>query len=151
MESTLKENRAFFGALRYRAAVTIFLLTAALCLWVFPALAAQTSRSFNVTVNLQTGIVAPNSVFCRSSTGSGAYGVTVTVVCSTGAVVDVSAIGTGVPGKPIHGGAYRFLTYVSKAGELLGTIESDVGTGTVSSWRVVHLVHRDYIEMTLGW
>lgn len=147
----MKPDNSIFGALRRQAAGRVFILTAVFCLWAFPGLSAQTNRSFNVTADLQTGIAAPNTVFCRSSTGTGTFGATVTIVCSTGAVVDISAIGTGAPWKPIHGGAYRFLTYVSRAGELLGTIESDVGTGTVSSWRVVHLANRDYIEMTLGW
>lgn len=40
---------------------------------------------------------------------------------------------------------------VYRAGEWLGTVDGEMGTGTVTSWRIVHVANREYLEMTVGW
>jgi hypothetical protein len=51
----------------------------------------------------------------------------------------------------MHGGSYRYLTQVSVGGQILGTVDLYSGLGTITSWRVVNLVDRQYVEMTLNW
>jgi len=112
------------------------------------ASAGQASGQFNVTVNLQA---ASSSEFCRSTNAPGSFGAIVTVVCSTGAMVDLSPGRTGMPWAPMHGGAHRYLFLVREDGNLLGAIDSYVGVGTVTSWRVARVADWDYIEMLVGW
>ena len=50
----------------------------------------------------------------------------------------------------MHGGAYRYATQVLWSDWLEGT-DSTFGTGTVTSWRIVNLANRDYLELMLGW
>lgn len=109
-------------------------------------LAAQTNNVFNVVVNLNKS----TSAFCRSNTGRGSYGATVTVVCETGEVVNIAELGNGMPWKATHGGAYRFITEFSTANDYR-TASNDRGVGTVTSWRTVNLQDRDYIELLIGW
>ena len=73
------------------------------------------------------------------------------MVCATGAVVDISPGGTSMPWSPMHGGAYRYLLQASRDGHLLGTVDSYICAGTITSWRVVNLVDRDYLEMLVDW
>ena len=51
----------------------------------------------------------------------------------------------------MHGGAYRYLVQVRRADEVLATVDSYTGLGTVTSWRVIRLANRDYVELTVGW
>jgi hypothetical protein len=111
--------------------------------------AAQTGASFTVAVKVQPAIESVSGL-CRSNTGTGAFGATVTVVCGTGVVTAVEGIGRGMPWIPTHGGAYRFLTHISKE-NLAGTIDSYAGVGTSTAFRVVSLAGREYVEMTVGW
>lgn len=131
------------------------MLAVALGLSVFSVNAAQVGGQFNVTVNLQSlgagQNATPNSAFCRSTNAPGSFGATVTVVCATGAVVDISPGRSDMPWSPMHGGAYRYLLQASQDGNLLGTVDSYIGTGTITSWRVINLVDRDYLEMLVGW
>jgi hypothetical protein len=117
-------------------------------------LAAQTKNAFTVAVQT-IGSGSPknpvsDSAFCRSNTLRGSFGATVTVVCKTGTVVDIEALGNGAPWKPTHGGAYRFITRFAVAGDYRDTISSR-GVGTVTSWRTVNLHDRDYLELLIGW
>ena len=93
----------------------------------------------------------PVSAFCTKNNVPSAHGAIVTVVCSTGAVVDIEPGNTGQPLTPMHGGAYRYVTHVTPNGGLIDTLDTFGGAGTFTSWRVVHLADRDYLEMTLGW
>ena len=113
--------------------------------------AAQVNGQFNVTVDLNTPATAPKSAFCRSSNAPGSFGATVTVVCKTGAVVNISPGRTGAPYTPMHGGAYRYSFQANRGGNLLGTVDSYVGIGTTTSWRVINLSDRDYLEMLVNW
>lgn len=138
--------QSWLGALGRAVGMALVLGVCAL-----PGHAATSGTRFNVTVDLQSGERAPTTEFCRTSDAAGAFGATVTVVCSTGAVVDISSGQSGMPWVPMHGGAYRHLFHVTRNGELLGTVDSYTGLGTVTSWRVVHLDNRDYLELTVGW
>ena len=132
-------------------------LTVVLGLLAAPLGAAQVSGQFNVTVTLQSGSsptptpTLPQSAFCTTTPGGQAFGATVTVVCSTGAFVDIAPSRPGQPWSPMHGGAYRYIYQASRGGDMLGTIDSYVGIGTTTSWRVVNAVNWDYFEMTTAW
>lgn len=114
--------------------------------WALPNDAAQISGLFNVTVSI-TGTATG---LCRSNTGVGAFGATVTVVCGTGTVIGLEATGTGMPWRPVHGGAFRFLTQIS-GDALAGTVDSYTSADTSTAFRVVSSAGGDYIEMTVGW
>lgn len=45
----------------------------------------------------------------------------------------------------------RYLLHVYRAGEWLGVIDSDMGSGTITTWRVVRAANRDYLEIMVGW
>ena len=137
---------SWMGALGRAAGMALLLGLCAL-----PGFAAKGGAGFNVTVDLQSGERAPTTEFCRTSNAVGGFGATVTVVCSTGAVVDISSGQSGMPWVPMHGGAYRYLFHITRNGEVVGTVDSYTGVGTVTSWRIVQAVNRDYLELTVGW
>ncbi len=123
----------------------------ALMVFVVPGvLAGQASGNFLVTVNLLKG-ATPSSGLCRSSSLPGAFGATATVVCATGAVVDLEPGRLGQPWIPTHGGAYRYVTQVNSGAGPLGIIDVYSGIGTVTAWRVISMAEREYLEMTVGW
>ena len=43
----------------------------------------------------------------------------------------------------------RYLLHVYRAGEWL--VDDQMGNGTLTSWRIVHVANREYLEMTVGW
>jgi len=138
--------------------VTMLALCAACSTWSTLASAAQASRGVNVTVNLQGGsntpvTVAnqPNSAFCQTSNRPEAFGATYTVVCATGAVVNIESGGTERSFSPIHGGAYRYVFQANRGSNQLGAMSSHAGTGTATSWRLVNLTDRDYLEILINW
>ncbi len=133
--------------IRALAALVLGLLPGA---WFSTCLAAQSSAPFIVSVNLNKPAISSNTGLCSSNTGVGTFGATVTVVCGTGIVTGLEAVATGMPGKPTHGGAYRFLTRVS-SDNMSRTVDSYTGAGTSTAYRIVSLAGRDYIEMTVGW
>ena len=110
--------------------------------------AGQTNAEFNVTVDLRP---ASHQTLCRNVNPPGAFGATVVVVCSIGATVHVSPSTRGIPWAPMLGGAYRHNFLAATVGDQLGGAVSDVGTGTVSSWRVVQISDWDYLEMLMSW
>ncbi len=123
-------------------------------------LAGQASSQFRITAELQSPAAASTSAFCRSDSIPGSFGATVTVVCSTGVAVDISPLGPGLHqrGDPlhrggflVHGGAHRYVTQVNWAGQILEPVDIHSGLGTITSWRVVRLLDREYFEMTLNW
>lgn len=120
-----------------------------ICGYVSAVNAAQVSGQFNVKVNLQNtnSPAAPRTGFCVKRTGLARFGATVTVVCSTGAVVDIFAD----PWMYYRVGAYRYLFQLSSGAELLGTINSYADVGSETSWRVINLTDRKYLEMQVGW
>ena len=45
----------------------------------------------------------------------------------------------------------RYLLHLYRAGEVLGTVDGDMASGTITTWRVVRLANRDYLEIMVGW
>lgn len=115
--------------------------------------AGQATSKFMVEVTLENGLppVPSESAFCRVRNMPGAYGAVVTVVCSTGVVVEIGPPANQASWLPIHGGSYRFLPPVSLAGVMSSGSDMDTGLGTVTSWRVFKVADRDFLEMTVRW
>lgn len=141
---------------------------ALLGLWSLPSTGAQVNALFNVSVTLLPTPVStppvvvpgapvitppslPLSAFCTKDNLPTARGAVVTVVCSTGAVVDINPGPNAHPQTPIHGGAYRYVTNVTHTGMQTDAENSFLGAGTTTAWRIVRLAERDYLEFTLGW
>lgn len=136
--------------------------------WSMHSTAGSVSSSFKVTVTLIPAPVQPTpvtpgkpvivppglpiSAFCTKNNIPSAHGAIVTVVCSTGTVVEIEpGSSAGHPYTPMHGGSYRYVTHVMPNGNLADTADAFGGAGTTTAWRVVHSTGRDYLEMTLGW
>jgi len=122
-----------------------------LLLWAFSIQAAQISTQFVVLINLNNEAALSNADLCRGSARVGVFGETVIVVCSSGESVAFSGDTTGLPWSPVQDGGYRFITYTPESDESLDEISSYAGVGTVTSWRVVNLSNRDYLELMIGW
>ena len=45
----------------------------------------------------------------------------------------------------------RFLLHVYWAGQWLGTVDGTTGDGTITSWRVLRVADRDYLEIMVAW
>lgn len=120
---------------------------------------AQTGSQFSVQVILQSQNkvqdqgppAGSGSGLCRIRNMRGAFGAMVTVVCATGVVVEIWPPDSRSSWAPTHGGSYRFLPPVSLAGVMSGSLDMNTGLGTVTSWRVIKLADRDYLEMTVRW
>jgi hypothetical protein len=112
--------------------------------------AAPVGGQFNVTVNLISSSNPPpiNAAFCRATEAT-AFGALVTVVCSTGEVVDISAPANSGSRAPTHGGAYRYI--LRRPGELPLPVDSFSELGTVATWRVIQQADRNYLELMVGW
>jgi hypothetical protein len=133
------------------AAIKLLLLAALLGGWVLPSQAKQASAPFTVSINLQTNSGAlPNTGICRSTSMVGAFGTTVTVYCATGAIASFSGDPSTLPWTTKQDSSYRYVTQVSRGSELLGTLDIYTG-GTVTTWRMINLAHRDYLEMMVHW
>ena len=83
----------------------------------------------------------------------GTFGSSVTVVCSTGAVV--SSAGTGASNLPwtaTPDNTYRFMLNAYREGDDYRAVDYfPPGTGTDATWRTIRLNDRDYLEMMLHW
>ena len=152
------------GALGLKAGLAL-----ALGLWTIDGFATQTSNAFEVRVSLQQKPIVPpppNPVppgpgggsgngagngLCVNTTSADHFGARATVVCSTGALVDLSPGRSASPSIPMHGGAFRYVTQVFWNGDWIDSIDDSQGTGTVTSWRRVNLANRQYLELTVGW
>lgn len=49
------------------------------------------------------------------------------------------------------GSGQRFLLHVYREGAQVGTVEGATGAGTVTSWKVVRIADRDFLEIVVGW
>ncbi|NOU01511.1 MAG: hypothetical protein HOO95_08065 [Gallionella sp.] len=136
---------------RPAASAKVLTLAALLVLCVEPSYAGQTNSQFQVLINLQSHSGTPNAGICRSSSRIGTFGEVVTVECTTGKVVTFSGNANGLPWTAMQDGSYRFLTQLSEEPVSLGTLDVYAGGGTVTSWRIVRLANRDYIELMVGW
>ena len=97
----------------------------------FGAVSAQKSASFMVSVDLLTD---PKTGTCDRTPAS------------SGLVVNCN-LSTPTPQRPEQ----RFMLNVYQAGYFLGTVDGMMSTGTVTSWRVISLPKRDYLEIMVGW
>jgi hypothetical protein len=99
-----------------------------------PFASMYSSRSFNVTVTLNAAAEAATGQ-CGTTVEPGS-GRKVTLVCA--------------PAAPPRD-TPRYLLHVYRAGEWLGEVDGQMGAGTVTSWRIVHVANREYLEMMVGW
>lgn len=129
--------------------LSIFILGTVLVFCAHLANSAQVGRSFNVTVNLQKSLNStPTGIFCRSSPAL-AFGAVITVVCSTGELVNISINPSTSDFSASHGSAYRFVLHDTESG--FDTIDVFSSLGTVTTWHMRNLADRDYLEVLIGW
>lgn len=122
-------------------------LAVALC--ILQSLQAQAGQASADLKILVTGAgAAPARVFCNSNVGTGSFGATVTVVCSTGAIVGITGPDSF---RPSHGGAYRYLLQVKPDEQLAGAIDALTGIENFAAWQLVKVGNQEYVELTLGW
>jgi hypothetical protein len=89
-------------------------------------------QPFAVRVDLST---APLTATCAESITPG-----------TTTQVSIECGQTKSPPRSTH-----VLLHVFRADEWVGSVDGRMATGTVTSWRVVRLAQREYLEMTVGW
>ena len=90
--------------------------------------AASISAPFSVRV-----LVIPFKDIAQcDQTGSGA---TVQVICTS----------------PAPGPDQRFMLHVYREGNQVGTVDGTTAPGTVTSWQVVRVADRDFLEIVVGW
>lgn len=127
-----------------------------------PVAAATFSVPFLVTV--QVGNAAQQAVLCTRTEGSGAFAATVTIVCKTGAVVDIRNPARLLSGFPSEGGtpgfgspaqstafSYRQLSQVVRDDVVLGTVDSDLGNAQLTQWRIIESRDRSFTEVGVSW
>lgn len=136
---------------RPAVAARSFTLAALLVLCVQPSYAGQASSQFQVLINLQPNSGIHDAGICSSSSRVGNFGEVVTVECTTGKVVTFSGNASKLPWTEMQDGSYRFLTHLPEEPLSLGTLDVYAGGGTITSWRIVRLANRDYIELMVGW
>lgn len=124
----MSKSAILWKFLRHITVAITSALAIVLGVWTFSSQAAETSNSFNVTVDLQTGIEVPDAGLCKMI---GAFGTSVTVSCAPG--------------------SFRFITRPPAADALQDKEPSYTGAGTVTSWRMIRLENGDYLEMTVQW
>ena len=90
------------------------------------------NSAFRVTVTLSAA-AAPPTAQCSSSIEPGSN--KIVVACSE-------------PKAPRD--IPRYILHVYRAGEWL-PVDGQMGTGTLTSWRIVHVADREYLEMMVGW
>lgn len=93
-------------------------------------LAKSASAPFAVTVTLFPAF--KDTVDC----GTSQQGSTVSVKCGTA--------GSGASNP-------RFLLEVYREGAQIGTVDGSTAPGTVTSWKVVRVADRDFLEIVVGW
>ena len=96
------------------------------------AAAPPTNSTFRVTVTLNAP-GPPSTAQCSSSIEPGTNKIVIT--CAE-------------PKTPRD--IPRYLLHVYRAGEWL-PVDGQMGTGTLTSWRIVHVANREYLEMMVGW
>lgn len=63
----------------------------------------------------------------------------------TGSAVQVSCT------TPARGTDQRFMLHLYREGAEVGTVDGTTGPGTVTSWKVVRIADRDFLEIVVGW
>ena len=103
-----------------------------------PWAAAPVNQSFRVTVTLKPAQedlpVATCSNVLDPATDK------VVVICLGGQTGSTPTPQASLP---------RYLLHIYRPGEWL--VDDQIGTGTLTSWRIVHVANREYLEMMVGW
>jgi hypothetical protein len=115
-------------------------LLAALVLALSPAHAGESAARFGVSVNLQAE-TPPEFGACK--TGE--------VILPQGVAATVSCTPEPVSKQPAQTRVVSSVLFHISRGTWLGTADESMGLGTVTSWRVIRLANRDYLEMMVGW
>ena len=53
--------------------------------------------------------------------------------------------------SPAPGPDQRFMLHVYRAGTEVGMVDGTTAPGTVTSWKVVRIADRDFLEIVVGW
>lgn len=96
--------------------------------------AGSAAQPFQVHVDM---VPAPVAATCSEAT-SFAGKTNVSIACVAPARAPVAA--------PTH-----LLLHIFREADWIGSVDGLLSTGTVTSWRVVRLAQREYLEMTVGW
>jgi hypothetical protein len=126
-------------------------LAALLGVWVLPSQAAQSIGQFPVMINLQNSGGLPNAGLCRSRTSIGTFGTTVIVDCLTGTVVNFTGNASNLPWATVQDNSFRFMLNSYGAVGLPGSLDNYAGVGTITTWRIIKLSNRDYLELMIHW
>jgi len=149
--SRMSQNQLPEMPTSYWAALRFFVILTPLTLWAFACQAGQSSKQFTVLINLQNNNARIQGNVCRSSVRIGVFGENVTVVCATGVATEFNGNSNNLPWSPVEDGEYRFVTMAPKIADIKDENDSYAGMGTVTSWRLVSLSNRDYLELMIGW
>ena len=113
---------------------------AALILAFSPAYAGESASRLGVSVTLQAE-APPESGACKTGEVILPQGIAATVTCTP----------EPVPKQPGNSRVVSSVLFHISRGTWLGTADESMGLGTVTSWRVIRLANRDYLEMMVGW
>ena len=104
-----------------------------------PFAAAPVNQAFRVTVTLKSSQDSPPPVANCSNVLDPVTN-KVTIICVGGSSGTTTVAPTAPP---------RYLLHVYRPGEWL--VDDQMGNGTLTSWRIVHVANREYLEMMVGW
>ena len=113
--------------------------TTALILAQLPAQATETQSRLDVRVVLRPA----SELACNASEAMHPLGITATVRCGPQKPAPRPPLASGI--------VTSLLFHISRSGEWLGTVDESAGAGTITSWRVIRIANRDYLEMMVGW
>jgi len=113
---------------------------AALILAFSPAYAGESASRLGVSVTLHAE-TPPEFGACKTGEVLLPQGVAATVTCTP----------EPVPKQPARSRVVSSVLFHISRGTWLGTADESMGLGTVTSWRVIRLANRDYLEMMVGW
>lgn len=130
--------------------VCTFLLAAFMLAWLPTSPAAQSSTQLQVMITLHNNQGASGSGLCRSSARIGTFGRSVVIVCATGQAVEYSGNVSDLPWSSAWDSSLRYVELPPPSTEKLGEINY-AGLGTIASWRIVNLAHKDYLELMIRW
>jgi hypothetical protein len=129
----------------YRTIVTVLRASAAAVAFVPGAsFAGEAVAPIEIKVNFVSERSQEINL-CRASESTQPPAATVSCTPTPAAPTPISV----PPGRKLHFSNVRF--YISGSGDWLGTVDETMGLGTVTSWRVIRLANRDYLEMMVGW
>ncbi len=123
---------------------------ALLVLWALPSHPAQVSTQFKVLINLQSDGI-PSAGLCHSSTQTNTLGKSIIVTCSPGEAVSTTGDKTAPLWTSALDGAQYFATQITGDDVSSYTLNSYAEGATLTSWRVVNLANRDYLELKVDW